>query len=146
MPATDRDDEPSTPDGDADSTAGADTDTGARATSSEDTDASVDADASADTETSAASDNWWQRRYRLGDTLLRASSLLFAVGLGILFANGPLLDVEFSEGVIQAGEYLFIVAIGTVVFAVVVMLASLLGNLAARRGLLPAELSVPRPW
>jgi len=94
----------------------------------------------------SAAGNWWQRRYRLGDTLLRVSSLLFAVGLGILFANGPLLGVEFSESVIQAGEYLFIVAIGTVVFAVVLMLAALLGNLAARRGLLPAELSVPRPW
>ena len=96
---------------------------------------------------SASTDaNWWQRRYRLGDTLLRASALLFGVGLGILFANGPLLGVEFSEGVIQAGEYLFIVAIGTVVFAAVLMLGALLGNLAARRGLLPAELSVPRPW
>jgi hypothetical protein len=91
-------------------------------------------------------DNWWQRRYRLGDTLLRASAVLFAVGLGILFANGPLLPVEFSERVINAGEYLFIVAIGTVVVAALVMLAGLLGTLAARRGLLPAELSVPRPW
>jgi hypothetical protein len=91
--------------------------------------------------------NWWQRRYRLGDTLLRVSALLFGIGLGILFANGPVVPgVAFSERVIDAGEFLFIVAIGVVVFAAVVMAASLLGHLAARRDLLPAELSVPRPW
>jgi hypothetical protein len=116
-----------------------DTEDGTPASESKSSDASAGGGASTDA-------NWWQRRYRLGDTLLRASALLFGVGLGILFANGPLLGVEFSEGVIQAGEYLFIVAIGTVVFAAVLMLATLLGNLAARRGLLPAELSVPRPW
>lgn len=91
--------------------------------------------------------DWWQRQYRVGDVMLRASALLFAAGLGIIFAEGPVLSgVEFSESVLQAGEYLFLVAIVTVIVALILMVVMLLGHQAAHRDLLPAELSLPRPW
>ena len=76
----------------------------------------------------------WHRLAGLGDTLLRASALLFAVGLGIIFADGPLLaSVDLSEGTVEAGEYLFLVGIVTVVLAVVLVVAGLAGRVARGR-------------
>lgn len=83
---------------------------------------------------------WWQRQYGLGDTLLRMSALLFAVGLGIIFADGPgLSGVDLSEAVLETGEFFFIVAIPTVVIASLLMAVCWIGHRAADRGWLPAE-------
>ena len=91
--------------------------------------------------------NWWQRQYGLGDTLLRASAILFAVGLGIIFADGPVLgSVSVPSSILEGGEILFLIAIVTVILSVVVMLVTALGNWAAGRGWVPADISLPQPW
>ncbi len=90
-----------------------------------------------------SSQTWWQRQFGVGDTMLRASAVLFTLGLGTLFAE---LVMTVPDWAVQAGEYLFLIAIVTVLVALLVLGVTFLGERAARRGWVPAEFSVPRPW
>jgi hypothetical protein len=97
-------------------------------------------------ESDGSTGNWWQRLHRVADAMLRTSAVLFALALGVIFADGPVLSFEASADLLWAAEMGFLVAIASVLLALVFVAVTLLGDRAARRGWVPAEFSVPWPF